>query len=138
MRSISCLVLVATLFISAGYLRGESNGMAPPAPTVVSTAPENGAKEVDPNLAQISVTFSQAMADKSWSWAYESKETFPETAGSPKYDEKFTTNTLPVKLEPGKTYVIWINTEKLKNFRSKAGVPAIPYKFTFSTKAAQK
>jgi len=41
---------------------------------------------------------------------------------------------LPVKLEPNKEYVIWINTSNLKNFKDKSGNPALPFKFTFKTK----
>ena len=111
-----------------------SNGMAPPAnPQIIATSPQNGAQNVSPASTTISVTFDRPMMDKSWSWAYENKETFPEVNGDPAYDATFTINTLPVKLRPDTTYVIWINTEKLKSFKSKDGVAATPFKFTFST-----
>jgi hypothetical protein len=104
------------------------------APTVVSTNPPNGSQDVDPNLTEISVTFSEAMRDKSWSWAYEQQAKFPQITGDPSYDAGLTTNTLPVALEPNKEYEIWINTDQFKNFTDKAGNPALPFKLTFKTK----
>jgi len=104
------------------------------APIVVSTNPPNGSQDVDPKLTEISVTFSEAMRDKSWSWAYEQRAKFPQITGEPSYDAGLTTNTLPVALEPNKEYEIWINTEQFKNFTDKAGNPALPFKLTFRTK----
>lgn len=104
------------------------------APTVVSTTPPNGSQDVSPDITEISVTFSEAMMDKSWSWAYEQQDKFPQTTGDPSYDASFTINTLPVELEPNKEYEIWINTSQFKNFTDKAGNPAAPYKLMFKTK----
>ena len=60
--------------------------------------------------------------------------TFPEITGTPNYTEGNTKNILPVKLLPGKEYVIWINTNSYTNFKDKAGNPVTPYKLTFKTK----
>jgi hypothetical protein len=38
-----------------------------------------------------------------------------------------------VKLEPGKTYVIWLNSQKFRNFKDKDGQPAVPYLLVFET-----
>lgn len=103
-------------------------------PTVVITNPPNGSQDVDPGLTEISVTFSEAMMDKSWSWAYEQKDEFPVITGDPTFDSSYTINTLPVQLEPNKEYVIWINTSNSSNFVDKAGNPAVPYKLVFKTK----
>lgn len=104
------------------------------APTVVSTIPPNGSQDVGPDITEISVTFSEAMMDKSWSWAYEQQDKFPQITGDPSYDASFTINTLPVELEPNKEYEIWINTNQFKNFTDKAGNPSTPYKLMFKTK----
>ena len=104
------------------------------APTVVSTTPPDGSQDVSPDITEISVTFSEAMMDKSWSWAYEQQDKFPQITGDPSYDASFTINTLPVKLEPNKEYEIWINTSQFKNFTDKVGNPATPYKLMFKTK----
>ena len=103
------------------------------APKVISTSPQNGAQNVDPSITEISVTFSEPMMDRSWSWSYEDKDKFPQMAGHPSYVNNMKC-VLPVKLDPKKEYVVWINTWKHRNFRSKAGVPAEPFKFTFKTK----
>ncbi len=120
------IIVVLTTFGCKG------NDITPP--TVVTTSPPNGSQDVDPNLTEISVTFSEAMMDKSWSWAYEQKDEFPTITGDPNYDGSYTINTLPVKLESNKEYVIWINTSKSSNFVDKAGNPAAPYKLVFKTK----
>ena len=81
----------------------------------------------------MSVTFSEEMQDGNWSWAYTTKNTFPEMTGQPTYSENFTKNTLPIKLEPNKEYEVWINSQKFGNFKDKSGNSAIPYKLTFKT-----
>ena len=103
-------------------------------PKVIGTNPPNGAQSVDPSLTELSVIFNEPMMDKNWSWAYEDKDTFPQMTGQPYYSEDNTKNSLPVKLEPNKEYVIWINTVNFKNFKDKAGNPVEPYRFTFKTR----
>ena len=44
---------------------------------------------------------------------------------------------MPVKLEPGKTYVLGINSERFRNFKDIDGHPALPYLLVFHTKAAK-
>ncbi len=102
-------------------------------PVVVKTVPEAGTDEVDSKLAAIEVTFSKEMKDESWSWVTHSKESFPTMDGKPKYLADKRTCVLPVKLEPGKTYAIWVNSEKFGNFKDADGRPAVPYLFVFKT-----
>jgi RNA polymerase sigma-70 factor (ECF subfamily) len=103
-------------------------------PVVVKTVPEAGADQIDPGTTEIRVTFSKEMQDGSWSWSTVSKESFPEAAGKPKYDADQRTCILPVKLQPGKTYAIWVNSQKLRNFKDAKGQPAVPYLLVFKTK----
>jgi len=103
-------------------------------PRVVSTSPQNGSMDVDPSLKEMSVTFNEEMRDGNWSWVYEDKNTFPQIVGQAYYTEDMKTNVLPVKLEPNKEYVIWINSEKFTNFKDKSGNSAFPFKFTFKTR----
>jgi RNA polymerase sigma-70 factor (ECF subfamily) len=103
-------------------------------PVVVKTVPEAGSDDVDPKTAEIKVTFSKKMADQSWSWVRLSKESYPATAGDPKYLKDEKTCVLPVKLEPGKTYAIWINSEQFDNFKDADGKAAVPYLLVFKTK----
>ncbi len=102
-------------------------------PKVISTVPLNGDMTVNPSLSTLTVTFSEPMIDGNWSWAYTTKETFPETTGDPKYEDNFTKNVLPVKLQPNKKYEVWINSNKFMNFKDKAGNPSEPYKLVFKT-----
>ena len=104
------------------------------APRIVSTFPQNESRNVESSINEISVTFNEEMMDQNWSWAYDDKNKFPQMAGQPYYTDSNIKNILPVKLEPNKEYVIWINSSKFKNFKDKSGNPAVPFKFTFKTK----
>jgi RNA polymerase sigma-70 factor (ECF subfamily) len=103
-------------------------------PVVVKTVPEAGAGEVDPKLTEIKVTFSKEMEAGSWSWVRHSKDSFPKMDGKPKYLKDKRTCVLPVKLEAGKTYAIWVNSEKFGNFKDSDGRSAVPYLLVFKTK----
>jgi RNA polymerase sigma-70 factor (ECF subfamily) len=103
-------------------------------PKVVSTVPENGATDVDPGLTEIRVTFNKDMHDGSWSWTQRSDDSFPEVTGKIHYRADKRTCVLPVKLEPGKTYWIGLNSERFHNFKDEGRRPAIPYPLTFTTK----
>jgi hypothetical protein len=100
----------------------------------VKTVPAAGVGDVNPKLTEIKVTFSKDMQDGNWSWVMISKESFPRVTGKPKYLADKRTCVLPVKLEPGKTYAIWVNSEKFVNFKDADGRPAVPYLLVFKTK----
>jgi RNA polymerase sigma factor (sigma-70 family) len=103
-------------------------------PVVVKTVPEAGTDGVDAKLAEIKVTFSKDMLDGNWSWATFGKENFPKVNGKPKYLADKRTAVLPVKLEAGKTYALWINSENFGNFKDAGGRSAVPYLLVFKTK----
>jgi Bacterial Ig-like domain len=103
-------------------------------PVVIRTTPEAGIGDVDPKLTEVQVTFSKDMQDGSWSWVQASKESFPSIDGKIKYRADKRTCVLPVKLRPGKTYVIWLNAQKFGNFKDAEGRPAVPYLLVFKTK----
>jgi len=104
-------------------------------PVVVRTVPQAGSTAVDAAKTQeIRVSFSKDMMDKSWSWSQISDETFPKVTGKPRYDKDRRTCILPVKLDAGKTYVLWLNSEKFTNFKDADGKPAVPYLLVFETK----
>jgi len=108
--------------------------LASASPVVVKSVPEAGAGDVDPKFAEITVKFSKDMEDGSWSWSKLSEESFPKLDGKPKYLADKRTCVLPVKLEPGKTYAIWVNSEKFGNFKDSDGRSAVPYLLVFKTK----
>jgi tetratricopeptide (TPR) repeat protein/predicted Ser/Thr protein kinase len=104
-------------------------------PVVVETYPATGAQDVPPGEAEIRVRFSKPMSDGSWSWCSAWENSTPEAVRAPHYLADQRTCVLNVRLEPGKTYAWWLNSEKFKNFQDRAGQPAVPYLLTFQTKS---
>ncbi|MHC4563554.1 MAG: Ig-like domain-containing domain [Planctomycetota bacterium] len=106
-------------------------------PSVVSTVPQGGDTAVDPALTEVRVTFSKDMQTKDmWSWCSISEETFPKIDKTKiHYLDDKRTCVLPVTLEPDRTYVIWINTDKFNSFRDRQNHPAVPYLLVFQTAA---
>jgi RNA polymerase sigma-70 factor (ECF subfamily) len=104
---------------------------------VVHVEPKLGATDVDPGLREIRVTFSKRMKDQNWSWVTYSRDMFPNVEGKIHYETDRRTCVLPVKLEPGKTYWIGINSERFQNFKDLDGRPALPYQVVFRTRSAR-
>ncbi len=102
-------------------------------PVVVKTVPEAGSTEVAPGVVEIKVVFSKKMTDRSWSWSSAWEKSDAEVVGKPKYDADGKTCILKVKLEPGRTYGYWLNSQKFKNFKDTSGQPAVPYLLVFKT-----
>ncbi len=104
-------------------------------PVVVKTSPQAGVKSVDPALGEIRVTFSKVMQTREmWSFVKASSDSFPEVAGEPHYLNDQRTIVLPVKLAPGRTYAMWINSEQHDAFRDRGQHPAVPYLLVFHTR----
>ena len=104
------------------------------APVVVKTVPEAGSKDVPPGEFEVKITFSKEMADQSWSWTTAWENSGPDFVGKPHFDADHKTCVVKVKLEPGKTYGWWINSQKFHGFQDTQHHPAIPYLFTFKVK----
>ena len=102
-------------------------------PKPIATNPIDGATDVDSSLSEITVTFNKPMAS-SWSWCSEGKDSYPELTRKPYFINNDTTCVLPVKLKPGKSYIIWINNERFKNFKDKNENAVEPYKLVFTTR----
>jgi hypothetical protein len=105
------------------------------APVVVKTTPEAGSKNVSPGEMEIRITFSKEMRDGSWSWSSAWKDSTPESIGKPHYEADLKTCVMKVKLEPGKTYGWWINSQNFHGFKDAQGHPAVPYLLVFQTKS---
>ncbi len=104
-------------------------------PVVVETVPVSGARDVVPDETEIRVRFSKPMTDGSWSWSTAWENSTPEFIGPPHYEADGKTCVAKVKLEPGKTYAFWLNSEKFLNFKDSENRPAIPYLLIFQTKS---
>ena len=107
-------------------------------PVVINVEPKVGATDVDPEeVKEIRVTFSKKMTDKSWSWPTGNKYAAPKLEeGKIHFERDGRTCVMPVKLEPGKTYVMGVNSERFHGFQDSQRHPALPYLLVFSTKPA--
>jgi len=103
-------------------------------PFAVFLDPPNGATGVDPAKAVLRATFDRPMA-ASWSWVKEGSD-FPEATGDAYFEPGARTAAMPVRLQPGRTYVLWLNAEQYQLFRDRQGIPARPLRWVFSTRAA--
>ena len=104
-------------------------------PHVVAFDPPLGATNVDPARTTLAVTFDRAMDREGWAWVIEDKATAPDI-GESTWDAAVRTNSAPVKLEPGKTYVVWINSPQYSYFKDPQGRAATPVRWSFTTRAA--
>jgi len=133
MQTKSLAIIIAAVCTLAPFSRAQDLESA--APVVVKTVPEAGSKDVAPGVVEIRVTFSKEMTDKSWSPSSAWQNSTPAIVGEPKYEADRKTWVIKVKLEPGKTYGYWLNSQKFTNFKDAQGHSAVPYLLTFKTKA---
>lgn len=130
-------LLIATWLLAISIVPSSAQGrdMESLPPVVIKTVPESGTTDVASGVAEIRVTFSKPMRDKSWSWSSVWQGSEPEIVEAPRFEEDGKTCVLKVKLEPGRTYGYWLNSEKFKNFKDRQGLPAVPYLLAFRTSA---
>ncbi|MCL2304563.1 MAG: DUF4932 domain-containing protein [Planctomycetaceae bacterium] len=106
-------------------------------PKITALNPPNGAKDVDPGITEISVTFDRPM-NGGMSWcSKDGHATFPTRKPVPAIwsDDRLTCTLGEITLEPGKTYNIWLNTDTIDDFRSTDNIPLKPVHYTFTTRA---
>jgi len=109
-------------------------GAAADAPHALRFDPPLGASDVDPARTTMSVTFDRPMDRDGWAWVVESQESAPEV-GDSSWDFGATTNTAQVKLQPGRTYVVWLNSAQYPYFRDLQGHTLPPIRWSFTTTA---
>lgn len=102
-------------------------------PKIVTQIPANGATDVDPALAEMSVGFDIKMGG-GFSWVKVDGQ-FPATTTPAKWSEDGKISTIGVKLEPGATYRFGLNSVYHNNFQSVSGVPTAPVVWEFTTKS---
>lgn len=106
-------------------------------PVVVRTTPEAGSRNVPADLTEVRVTFSREMRDGTWSWCTAERFEAPRLSNV-RYDADRRTIIANAKLEPAKTYAIWLNKgENCLRFLDAQGTPAVPYLLSFETAPAK-
>jgi RNA polymerase sigma factor (sigma-70 family) len=104
-------------------------------PVVISTVPQAGSADVDAaTTTELKVVFNKEMDTGGFSWVQYGKDTFPKTTGKAHFLDDKRTCVLPVKLEPGHPYVIWLNQGRFTGFADADGNKAVPYLLVFETK----
>jgi RNA polymerase sigma-70 factor (ECF subfamily) len=137
MKAMCVWVLIATAAAAAAGAEDEEVTVKTMPPSVVKTIPQAGDTAVDPATKEIQVTFSKDMlTDRMWAVVQTSKKTFPTIEGKIHYLDDRRTCVVPVKLEPGKTYVLWFNRAQFNSFRDTDNNPAVPYLLVFQTKGS--
>ena len=136
MRTMSAWVLIVMVAASAARAEDKEVTVKAMPPSVVKTIPQAGDAAVDPATTDLRVTFSKDMlTDRMWAVVQTAKETFPTVDGKIHYLDDKRTCVIPVKLEPGKTYVVWFNRGQFNSFRDTDNNPAVPYLLVFQTKS---
>ncbi len=122
----------AIYFTTVGATDAVKSGLQKP--RVVSMNPPNGARNVDPNLREIRVTFDRPMGG-GMSWTGGGPH-FPEgRAGKrPHWTDDGKTCVLPVKLKPDWDYRFGLNSPSHKNFASREGVALDRVVYQFGTR----
>ncbi len=133
-RLLCALTLVSLAGAATGYALRSGLSVETAPPVVVETNPRAGAVNVNPSLAEVRVTFSKdMMTDNMWSVVKISDDTFPTFAGEVRYQDA-RTFVIPVALDPGSTYALWVNYKQHDAFRDLNGIAAIPYFLVFQTR----
>lgn len=133
-RLICALALVSLAGAATAYALRSGLSVATAPPVVVETTPRAGAVDVDPRLAEIRVTFSKdMMIDNMWSVVKISDDTFPRLAGELRYQDA-RSFVIPVALQSGRTYALWLNYKQNDAFRDVNGSASIPYFLVFQTR----
>jgi hypothetical protein len=102
-------------------------------PVVVKTVPAAGSADLPAELTDIQVTFSKEMSARSYSWCRADGFDTPNLTDIHFLDGHRTV-AAKAKLEPGRTYAVWVNWESYQNFKDAQGHPAVPYLLVFQTK----
>ncbi len=103
-------------------------------PRVVATRPAVFANDVAPGKTTLSVTFSEKMNPRGWSWCRRWADRYPKTIGDASFDRAQRTCSLPVALEGGTVYWVEINQPPFTGFRSLAGEKARSHVLLFATR----
>jgi hypothetical protein len=118
-----------------GYGRPTQQGNPP---RIVSSSPADGAKDVDPATAQVTITFNQEMGQGITFNGQGASFPFLPGANASWRDRR--TCVLPVELEAGRSYRIGLNqfSPNYQSFRSAQDAAMMPATICFTTRGTPK
>ena len=99
------------------------------APRIVELAPAMNAEDVDPNLKHVRIVFDRDMMETRF--LKRGSQGWPKWV-NPVWEDK-RTFVYEMRLEPGTTYEIWLNSDTGKGFRSTDGTALEPVCWRFTT-----
>ncbi len=139
-RNFHCLFAMMSSLVTLGlaaHVRAQTTEPTAPqfpnlAPRIVNTSPKVGAKDVDPALKEITVTFDRDMGP-GFSWTG-SGPNFPtlEQGARPSWRDSRTC-VLPVELKSGHDYRVGINSMSYHGFTGTNGLPTAISAIYFAT-----
>lgn len=106
----------------------------PNGPVVLSSVPDNGSDNVDPDLDELRVVFDQPMSHGGWSVVGGGPK-FPKFVGNARWTDD-RTFVWQWKLEAEHEYWLSINNATFCNFQSASGEPAEPHPIAFRTRTS--
>jgi len=105
-------------------------------PQIVSISPPNGAKDVDPAITELRVTFDVPMGE-GFAWTG-GGPSCPKVAGLARWTGDHKTCVLPVELKPNWDYRSGLNSRSFNDFQSASGVPLEQVEYRFTTRGADE
>ena len=136
MKKISYFILLAILFSGSIWAQNAKPvTVKTMPPVVVKTIPQAGDTNVDPALKEIRVTFSKTMlTNQQWSVVDVSNTTTPKISGAVHFLSDKKTFVIPVTLQPGRTYAVWLNYKNFNYFKDEDQNSSVPYLLVFQTR----
>ena len=110
-----------------------ASAISPHRPCVTASNPKDGQVGVGPGLKTVAVTFNRRMSTRSDGWSGHGPS-YPTVRGRSYWDQDRRTCTLPVRLSPGRCYVVGINEGSETGFEGRHGARALPYTIVFATR----
>jgi RNA polymerase sigma factor (sigma-70 family) len=102
------------------------------APRVVRATPDDGDVDIDPATRELRVTFDRDM-DQGGMSVVGGGSTFPGDPSARPHWSDARTIVIPLRLEPGRSYQLSINSSRFRNFRDAQGESVTPYPIHFKT-----
>lgn len=130
-----CLMIMLAIFALAVSQANRSAAEAQIiGPKVVATSPAEGSV-IPPGPFELSVTFDQPMAERSYSFVQIRSATFPTCAPEVRQSADRRTFTMRCDALAGSRYEIWFNSPPYMNFHAQSGASAQPQQLLFSTRS---